>query len=191
MSAVQLSRVRPNMKRLPPFLILVLTFLLGGCTTQLNVAKDSGRFADTLGIPVNGIQFLGYCYFGKSHKGPEQKFIHNEGVAVATTASLYLVREEGQENTGPKYLSLKYSDFQTVTHVTQGYGSQIHIESADEIILLEIIRGALYDPGSSRTLIDLISSKGVRVVEIHNNFDEWFGFEGTGGMSPIGIFMGL
>ncbi len=204
------------MKRLPPFIILAFAFLLGGCATQLNVAKDSGRFAESLGISANEVLFLGYCYFGKSPKGPELMFVENEGAVVATPTLLYLIREEGQESTEPQQISLRYSDIQTVTHVIQGYGSQVHIESADHIILLEIIRGAFYDPDSSRTLIDLINGKGVRAVEIHNNYEapcdnavkqaaldggrvveihncyeEWYNFEGTGGMSPIILFMGL
>lgn len=176
------------MKSLHLILIVASSLMLGGCATQLSVTKDSGRFAESLGISANDVQFLSYCSFGKSLKGPKLKFIENKGAVVGTPTVLYITSMEDQDNPEPKTLALKYSDIQTVTYITHGFGCQIHIESAEYIILLHIIKDPFFDCVSSKTLIDLIADKDVSVVETQDWPYGWYNFEGTGGMSPLPLF---
>lgn len=176
------------MKSLHLILILASSLMLGGCATQLSVTKDSGRFAESLGISAKDVLFLSYCSFGKSLKEPKLKFIKNHGAVVATPTVLYITSMEDQDNPEPKRLSMNYSDIQTVTHITHGFGCQIHIESADFIILLHIIKNPFFDCVSSKTLIDLFATKGVSVVVTQDWPKGWYDFEGTGGMSPLPLF---
>lgn len=108
----------------------------------------------------------------------------DEGVVVATPDLLYITPEKIQAKTEPQLLSLKYSEMQTVAHKTKGFGCQIHIESDDSVLVLNITPNkARWDCDVSRTLVNLIASKGVRVVETQ----KWYDFEGGGGMAPVYI----
>ena len=173
--------LRWAVNHLPQFLVLACALLLGGCATPLNVAKDSGRFAETLGISTNDVLFLNYCFFGKAPKGPEPKFKRIDGAVVATATQLDLVDEKLQKNGEPAHMALKFSEMQSVAHIKQGLGCQIHIQSVDDIIVLNVTKGPFWDRRGSKTLFDLIAAKGVRVIEA----TRWYDFIGTGGMAPI------
>ena len=170
------------MKRLPPLLVLASAFMLTGCSTPLTVAKDSSRFAEALGISTNDVLFLSYGNFDKSPKGPKPTFCQNHVVVLATPSLLHIIHEKVSKNTEPKRISLKYSDMQSIARKTQGFHSQIHLESGNYIILLDIVPNKVTgNRAGSKTLFDLITAKGVRVVEAK----QWYDFKGAGGMAPI------
>ena len=172
------------MNRLLSLLVLPSALLLGGCATPLNVAKDSGRFAEILGISPADVLLLSYCSFGKSLKGPKPRFKRNEGVIVVTPTQLHLLQERVYTNTEPKTISLNYSDMNTVAHILRGYGCQVHVENKDYIIIIEIGPNKVrWDCDLSKTFFDLVMSKGVREVESK----KWYYLEGGGGLSPIYI----
>jgi hypothetical protein len=108
--------------------------------------------------------------------------MRNDGIVVATPNLLHFTPEEVQAKTDPQPLSLKYSEMQTVAHKTQGFGCQIHIESDDSFLVLNITPNkARWDCDVSKALFNLITSKGVRVVDA----TKWYDLKGGGGMSPI------
>jgi hypothetical protein len=148
------------------------------------VAKDSGRFAEALGIAANDVLLLSYCSFGESRKGPKPKFMRTDGVVVVTANMLHMTPDQVQAKTEPHPMSLKYSDMQTIAHKTQGFGCQIQIENSDSVFVLNITPNkARWDCGISNALFDLIATKGVRVVQATT----WYYFEGGGGLAPIYI----
>lgn len=171
------------MKRYLPFLVLASALVLGACATPLNVAKDSGRFAQTLGISTDDVLFLNYCYFGKSPKGQKPRLKRIDGVVVATPTRIHLVNENVPANGEPQPTSLEYSKMQSVAHIQQGLGCQIEIESADDIIVLSLIKEPFFDCQGSKNLFDFIVTRGVPVVEAMG----WHDFLGTGGMAPLSL----
>lgn len=172
------------MKSLTPILVLASALLLGGCATPLSVTKDSGRFAEALGIATNEVLFLSYGTFDKSPKGPKPSFRENPVVVVATRGLLHIIHEKVPKNTEPKHMSVKYSEMQSIARRTQGFASELQMESEDYIMLLHIIPNKLTgDRKGSKTLFDLITAKGVRVAEANQGYF----FKGGGGMAPISI----
>lgn len=169
------------MKRYLSFLILAAALLLGACATPLGVAKDSGRFAQTLGISTGDVLFLNFCYFGKSPKGQKPRLKRIDGVVVATPARIHLLNENVPANGEPQSTSLEYAAMQSVAHIQRGLGCQIEIRSADDIIVLSLTRDPFFDCQGSRSLFAFIVARGVPVVEAMG----WHDFLGTGGMAPL------
>jgi hypothetical protein len=172
-------------KRCCSFLVFAAALLLGGCATPLNVAKDSGRFAEALGISrSDDVLFLSYGAFGKSPKGPKPSFTRIDGAAVATASMLHMTPEKAEEKTESERISVKYSQIQTVAVKHQGFGCEIQMDTGDHVIILWVTPNKLrWDCDASNALLDLIAATGVPVVEAQ----KWYDFTGGGGIAPIYI----
>lgn len=158
--------------------------MLGGCATPLTVARDSARFAEPLGIATNDVKFLSYCSFGVAPKGPKPSFNRVDGVVVATASTMHLSSEKVQETAEPTSTSLRYSEVHAVAMKSSGFGCEIQIETKDNVIIVWVTPNkARWDCDASKALLGLIAATGVPVVEAQ----EWYGFKGGGGMSPIYI----